>query len=409
MRKVALLFLSILIITTLVPNKIFAQDVDSTTYRLVAPSIGESENGITTSQNFTSLNDSSPVDDFTTTSTNYSLTGGTAKFSEANVPSITCFETSTSSGTCSIGTNGMQEVCSSPGCYDRAKFLINAQNNPDDTRYAVQISTSSAFTSNVFYVEPVTRLIKSALTVSDFVYKCDWEGTTLAGFCGSSNTTWQKYNILGLSPNVTYYIRIAALHGSSTDGSFTQSAWSSSANTTTQNTSLSVDIDIATSTAGSSTPPYIISLGTMVAGSITTSTNYIITRLTTNAISGITMYITGTNGGLLNGVNLIANVNADLAVSTEGYGLRNDSTTNSSSFSSFIGIITVSSTPSDFTDAGATNKVGSPTTAFVPLFTSNSLPLHTGVSGYRVKAKPLITRSTGSYTETITYIPVGSY
>jgi len=392
----------------MLPRAYFAQDLDSTTYRLVAPSTGESITGTQNSTNYSVLGDSSSVDDFTTTSTTYKSIGGTGAAIEANVPSITCFETSTSSGTCSIGSNGLQEVCSTPGCYDRAKFLINAQGNPDDTRYAIQISTVSDFSSSVYYVDPVSRTIKTSLNLSDFIYKCDWEGTSLASYCASANTTWQRYNILGLTPGTTYYLRAAALHGSTNSGSFTQSSWSSTASSSTQNTSLSIDVDIASSTAGSSSPPYIINLGSMTPNAVTTSSNYIIFRLSTNALSGVILSIKGTNGGLSNGVSLIANVNADLA-SNVGYGLRNDSTTNSASFTSFIGNINVSSTPSNFQDSGATDRVGSPTTSFLNLFTSGSLPLHTGISGYKVKAKPDLSKTPGNYSETLTYIPTASF
>lgn len=407
MKKFALLFLTVLVIN-LLPIKSFAQDLDSTTYRLVAPSTGETANGIQNSGNYSALTDSSPVDDFTTTSTTYQARGGTATGIEANVPSVSCFETVSSSGTCSLGVNGMQEVCSSPGCYDRAKFKINTNSNPADTRYAVQISTSSTFTSNVWYLDPVSRSIKSTLNLSDFVYQCDWEGTALASYCGSTNTTFQRYNIFGLVPGTTYYLRIAALHGNTLSGSYTQSAWSTAASSTTANTSINLDVDIATSTAGSSSAPYIINIGTMSPNVVTTSTNYIIFRLTSNAVSGIVMNIKGTNGGLQNGANLIANVNADLA-SNVGYGLKNDSSTNSASFSLIIGTINVSTTPSDFSSGAPTDRVGSPTTSFVTLFTSGGAPLHAGVSGYRVKAKPDLTKAPGNYSETLTYIPVGTF
>lgn len=408
MAKFRIIFLALITTSFLFPAKSFAQDLDSTTYRLVAPSAGESISGIQNSANYSVLSDSSQVDDFTTTSTNYKAKGGTGTAIEANVPSVVCFETNTNSGSCSIGSNGMQEVCSTPGCYDRAKFQLNPQSNPADTRYAVQVSTSSGFTTGVYYLDPVSRTLKTNLYLSDFIYECDWEGTSSVGYCASANTTLQRYNILGLLPGTTYYLRIAALHGNTVNGSFTQSEWSTSATVATQNTSLSIDVDIATSTAGSSSPPYIINLGSMTPNTVTTSTNYIIFRTSTNAMSGIQLFIRGTNGGLLNGATLLANVNADLA-SNVGYGLRNDTTTNSSSFTTYLGSITVSATPSNFQQGGGTDRVGSPTTSFVTLFTSNALPLHTGVSGYRVKAKPDLTYPAGSYSEILTYIPVASF
>lgn len=401
MKKIVLITVFLL----LVFPKSFAEDLDSTNYRLVSPSSGETANGPVSSPTFSILVDSSPVDDFTTTSTNYTSRGGTASFTEPKVPQLTCFETSTSSGTCSSGSNGMQEVCSAPGCYDRAKFRIDTQSNPSDTRYAIQVSTTSNFSSDIFYVDGVSRLLKVSLTITDFLYACDWEGTTLASYCASPNTTWQRYNVLGLTPGTTYYARVAALHGSPTNGSYTQTTWGPSLSVATQNTSLSIDIDIAASVAGSSSPPYLINLGTMTAGSVTTSTNYIIVRHTTNALFGTRVLIRGLNGGLTNGVSTITAVNADLA-SNDGYGLRNDSTTNSQNYGTFIGTITVSTTPNNFADTGGADRVGAPSTTFNPLFTSNSLPLHTGVSGYRVKAKPNLTHTGGSYSEDLTYIPL---
>ncbi len=396
-------------------NKIYAQNLDSTNYTLLAPTF-DSISGIANSTNYSTLNGSSPVDEYTITSTTYQATGGTGKFVEANVPSITCFETSTTSGTTTCtgvpGGNGMQGVCSQPGCYDRAKVEINTQNNPADTRYALQVSTTSDFSSGIFYVTGSTHIIKNtALLVSDFLFKCEWEGTISVGYCAATNTTWQKYDILGLTPGTTYYVRSSALHGSSTDGSFTQSAWGPSATVATQNTSVALDVDIATSTAGSSSPPYILTMTGLIPGVVYTSNEYIIFRLTTNALNGIQMQIKGLNGGLLNSVtsSQINAVNADLAGVTSGYGLRNDSTTNSQINSGYIGTITVSSTPSDFTDSGAAAKVGAPTTTFVKLFDSNSLPLDTGVTGYKVKVKSALSQTQGVYSETITFVPTGSF
>src|SRR5579884_205798 len=37
--------------------------------------------------------------------------------------------------------------------YDKLLFVIDTQNNPSDALYALQVSTSSNFSSNVFYVQ----------------------------------------------------------------------------------------------------------------------------------------------------------------------------------------------------------------------------------------------------------------
>jgi hypothetical protein len=177
----------------------------------------------------------------------------------------------------------MQGVCGKEGCYDRAKVEINAQGNPDDTRYAIQVSTSSDFSSNVYYVDSVLRTLTASLDISDFIPKCEWEGTILSGICASANTTWQKYNILGLNAGTTYYARASALHGLDTNGLFTQSAWGTSSSASTMIPKLSLDIDIAPDTSTPTNPPHAIDLGTLVPGSVVTSTDMIVVRVSSNS------------------------------------------------------------------------------------------------------------------------------
>lgn len=399
-----------LLILLMSPVPVLAQNLDSTTYTLIAPSVGTPISGISDSTTYSQLIDSRALDAFTSTSTTYKIAGGTDKFIEANVPSVLCFETSTDSGTTSCtgvpGSDGMRGVCSSPGCYDRAKIEINDQGNPTDARYAVQISTASDFSSNVFYIDGTTRTLKTSLAIGDFIPKCEWEGTTSSGVCVSPNTTWQKYDILGLKPNTTYYVRASALRGSSTNASYTQSDWGPSTNATTQVPTISINADIGPSSGSTSSAPYIVNMGILSPLGVVTSTDYIIFRLTSNAISGVQTLVSGANGGIkLNtGSDLITATNGDLTSVSKGYGLRNDSTTNSSLDNTTLGTINVSASPSDFTDAGATHKVGAPTLAAVKLFDSNNLPIYTGVSAYRVKAKADTVLQSGDYSETITFI-----
>jgi len=306
----------------------------------------------------------------------------------------------------------MQGVCSSPGCYDRAKLEINTQGNANDARYAIQVSTTSNFSSSIFTIAGTTHIMKNNSTValSDFLFKCDWEGTVLGSFCASPNTTWQKYNILGLVPGTQYYFRISGLKGSTTNGSFTQSAWSPIVTATTAHTSISFKIDIGPSSSSTSSPPYILSVNDILPNTITTSTNYMIFRTTSNALNGVQVQVKGQNGSLLNGANTIPGFSGNLSTQTNGYGIRNDSTTNSQINGGSIGNIHISTTPIDFTDPGGTpNQVGAPTTSFNNLFDSQSLPLNTGVSAYKVKVVADLTKPTGNYTETLTALVYGTY
>ncbi len=68
---------------------------------------------------------------------------------EPNVPEVACFETnSDGSSECTTGpnflnVNGMTRVCGPNGCYDRGRFEINPQDNPEETLYGIIVETSS--------------------------------------------------------------------------------------------------------------------------------------------------------------------------------------------------------------------------------------------------------------------------
>jgi hypothetical protein len=396
-------------------SKAIAQDLESTTYRLISPSVGSPLVGTGDSTNYSQLIDANSVDTFTSTSTLYQIRGGTAEFIEANVPTIQCAETSTTGATTLCtgipGSDGMQGVCSEPGCYDRAKFEIDAQGNAADTRFAVQVSTTSDFSSNNYYLDSTTRLLKANLLISDFLPKCEWEGTVVSEICNSPNTTWQRYNILGLAPNTTYYLRFSGQKGYDTYGTFAQSEWGPSNYFTTQKPAISLNLDIAPDTTTVTNPPNAISLGTLAPANVITSSDMIVVKVTSNALDGIDSQIKGLNGGILliSGTDIINAVNGDLAALSSGFGIRNNSASNGAENSGTIGSIVVASSPSDFTDSGAPNKVGAPVSSFVALFNSNNMPLDQGVSGFYVKAKAPVAQTAGNYSETLTFIVIGDF
>ncbi len=407
MKKFLIVFLFLILA---IP--VYAQNLNSTTYTLIAPSI-DSTSGITNSTNYSILHDSSPVDDYITSSTNYSFKGGTAEFIEAKVPSIICFETSTNSGstTCTgiPGGDGMRGVCSSPGCYDRAKIEINTQNNSDDVKYAIQIATNASFTTGVQYIGGANRIPKATLTLSDFLYKCEWEGTIYSTYCVSANTTYQKFNILGLTPGTLYYIRAAALKGSTSAAQFTQSDWSVSATATTQNTTLSFDIDIAPNTATSTNPPYILNNINIIPESTFVSSDYVVFKTTTNALNGIIVSASSAATTLNNNLtaDTIPAYTGDLDTQSNGWGIINITATNAASNTANLGSINIYSTPTDFTEAGAANKIGGLSTTEVGLFNSNSLPLYNGVSGFKLKVRTDFSKPAGEYSQ-IMYVNVAT-
>jgi hypothetical protein len=399
------------IILTVFPAIVSAQNPTSTNYELVQPTM-DSVSGIEESTNYEALSNSSPLLEYTTSSSSYRLKSITASYIEAAIPTIACFETSTSGTTNCDGTpqnagNGMQSVCSSPGCYDRAKVEIYVEGNPDDTPYALQVSTTSDFSSDISYFDGATHFLKDALSINDFLFECEWEGTTAAGYCASDNTTWQKYNVLGLMPGTTYYVRAAALHGLEDDGTFTQSGWSPSASVSTQHPSLTLGLDVE----GTTSPPYSWTMPNLITNVVETTDGTATFSITSNALNGVELLVKGDNGGLQNTSNadIITSVNGDLGSTAVGYGLRNDDTTNSQTTNSYLGTITVSNLPSTFQDSATNNEVGQIPTSFVELFNSNSLPLLNGTSGYEAKAVSDFSISAGTYEEYITFVLVGTF
>lgn len=404
MKKLLIIFLVI------INFPIAAQDLDSSNYRLLAPSL-DSNTGNSDSSNYSLLSNSSPVNDYIASSSNYTYSGGMSAFIEAKVPSVSCFETSTNSGTTSClnipGSDGMRGVCSEPGCYDRAKVEINTEDNPDDVRYAIQIATNPAFTTGVQYIGGSNRFPKSNLTLADFLNKCEWEGTIYSSYCVGSNATYQKFNILGLTPGTLYYLRVAALKGATSAAEYTQSDWSASVTATTQNTSLTFDIDIAPNTYTSSTPPYELSAINIIPETTFTSSDYIIFKTTTNALNGIFVALSVSSADLVNILtgSTTPSISGDLDSASSGFGLRNDSTTNSQTNSGNLGTITINSSPIDYTDTGAANRVGGPTTTSTAIFNSNLLPLLNGVAGFKLKVKSDFSKPAGEYNQTLTVIP----
>jgi hypothetical protein len=413
MRKILPLFLTALLFPSLV-SAVFAQNLDSTNFTLIDPALDSPLVGDVDSTDYSLLFDGD-IGAFTTTSSTFRARGGIQTFMEPPIPTISCFETNTNSGstTCTglPGADGMFAVCTSLGCYNRAKLELNAQGGAADTRYAIQISTASDFSSNVFYVDATTRFLKASLTIADFIPKCEWEGTTSSGVCGSPNTTWQRHNILGLQHTTTYYVRLSAQKGTATDANFTQTDWSPSVNATTTDPEITVNVDIAVDTVTGSAVPYIVDFGQVATDVVNTATNMIVFKVSSNATSGVDTVIKGLNGGLKHTTlaDIMTSVDADLAVASSGFGLRNNSAGNAQNYTSTLGNITISTTPSDFSASGGAHRVGGVGTSFVKLFTSNDLALDGGVAPFYVKAKPAGSFSPGNYSETFTFVVFGTF
>lgn len=253
-------------------------------------------------------------------STNYRLYTSPEKAFVPAVPTVSCFETTTDgSSNCTTGpteltTGGMVAICGAGGCYNRARFEIDAQNNPADTLYAVMISEDN-FASDIRYVDASTFWPESSSThnLSDFMTKTDWETET--------------FNLQGLAAGTTYYIKIFALKGD-----FTQSDAGPSANATTSLGNVFFDIDIAGETGytAESSPPYSISFTgayQLIGGSAAiTNGNRIWMDAETNSEGGFAIIMNGKYGGLYSPTTTqtITSATANLDSVPSGFGLQSE-------------------------------------------------------------------------------------
>ena len=313
----------------------------------------------------------------------------------AAVPTVSCFETTTSghsdctTGPSQLSSGGMIAICGPSGCYDRARFEIGASNNPADTLYAVMISTDN-FVSDVRYVDGNTFWPESISThnLNDLHTKTDWEDP--------------DFNLLGLQSSTTYYIKIFALHAD-----FTQSEPGPVASATTSSGAVSFDIDIEDSNGISveTNPPYGISFTgaySLIPGSTpTTAEDRIWIDATTNSQGGFAILTRGLNGGLKSNTTgqIILSATANLNTTSDGFGIQSEYI-NQDSYPS-LGTI---SAMSDYSGTG--NYVGIVGTSASKVYEANK-PIFNGRMALKVIAKPGTNKTAATdYQESIYFVLV---
>ncbi|HET8991919.1 MAG TPA: hypothetical protein VFN31_02700 [Candidatus Saccharimonadales bacterium] len=291
--------------------------------------------------------------------TNYGSLPGYIETQQANVPIITI---------------------SNPGNnYDKLKFVLDAQSNPSDALFAIQVSTSSNFSSNVTYVTPSDTLTAN-LTTIDYQTYASWGGST-------------GQNIIGLSPNTTYYV-----HARATQGQFSESAWGpvSNASTVGQQLSYCVYTNANCAAAGSA-----VAFGGLTAGAISASPTNIGVDFATNADLGGNVYIYSQNGGLTSVSNAytIASATADLSTASSGYGAQVASVSQTSG-GPLAGV-------SPYNGTG--NNVGALSTSIQSILTSAN-PINGGSAAVKLLVLPSSTApDANDYSDTLTLIAAASF
>lgn len=186
--------------------------------------------------------------------------------------------------------------------YSKLQLIINPSGNPDDTTYAVAISTDNFLTTQ--YVQS-DNTVGPSLGLEDFRDYTSW-----GGIDGS--------NVIGLSPDTTYSVRVKARQGETSETGFGPIAIAATAQV-----SVVFDIDIA-STDVKTSPPYLLNFGNVNPGGVVDSPELIWLDLESNAESGAFVYVVSDNGGLLSATtgHTISAVSGDLDVLDEGIGAQ---------------------------------------------------------------------------------------
>lgn len=265
--------------------------------------------------------------------------------------------------------------------YNKLKIILNSGSNPSDAEFAISIS-SDAFVSD-------TKYVQNDHTIAAQLNDDDWQSYTAWG--GASG-----FEIIGLTPGTTYTVKVAARQGW-----YTQSGYGPTATAATDNPSITFDIDVSSIDTETS-PPYTLDFGTVSLAAVNTASSKIWLDIATNAESGGYMYIYGQNNGLLstNTAYTISSVTGNLASLGEGFGIQNNSATQSSG-----GPLSPLSPYN-----GASDNVGIVNTTIREIYSTSQSPIIGGRGSILLKMKPSSTTpSSNDYSDTLTIIASGTF
>jgi hypothetical protein len=332
----------------------------STNYKLEGFSLGNGGGGNVGSSNYSMEGNAGEVNGSQMVGGSYDLGAGLLFVQQANAPKAASF---TNPG----------------GASDTLHLVIDNQNNPSDTIYAIAISPDN-FVTNYF--------VKSDHTIGGTLATADYQTYSLWGGSGG-------IDIIGLQANTTYSVKIKAMQGK-----YTETGYGPVATAATAASVLTLEIDVAP-TDIQTTPPYIIDMGDLNPGSLVTSSSHVWVSLTTNADNGGSVFVYGQNGGLhsVTAGYTISTVAGDLSSLSSGFGAQGVGATQTSG-----GPFTI-----DVGYTGSGGVVGVTDTLVRQIFLTTA-PVTGGRASFVVKAKSANdTPEASDYTETLTVIAAANY
>ena len=146
----------------------------------------------------------------------------------------------------------------------------------------------------------------------------------------------------------------------------------------------------------------ILNFGSVSLGSVNTASNRIWMDIDTNAESGGYVYIYSANNGLLSAhtSHTISSVTGNLAALSEGFGIQNNSATQTSG-----GPLTALSPYN-----GAADNVGIVNSTIRELYSTGTNPIVGGRASVTLKMKPSAsTPASSDYSDTLTLIAAGTF
>ena len=252
--------------------------------------------------------------------------------------------------------------------------MLAVGGNPTDTKFAIAISSDNWTTTN-------------------YVQSDDTVGATLSSGNYLTAASWgASFDIIGLTANTTYKVKVKAMQGK-----FTETGFGPEASAATINPTMSFGITTDTQ----SSPPFSVDFGNMVPNTVNTSPHQVNVTLTTNGANGARVYVTGANVGLHSAMasHTIAAVSGNLSVLSEGFGAQGISATQTSG-----GPFTIATL---YNQGG--NTVGITDTTVRDIFDVAG-PVVGGAGSFNLKAKPSATAPSASdYSETLTVIASASF
>ncbi|HVZ66921.1 MAG TPA: hypothetical protein VG917_01535 [Patescibacteria group bacterium] len=361
-QKIILLCICILSLSYLFKTNASAQTAPtSNNYKILDYGFGGGGTASSSSNNYSLFGTLGQVDQGSPSSSNYFLGAGLEYEIMASAPAAPTFVNQNNS-------------------YNKLHLTINrGGNDPTDYQYAIQIAASQSGTF---------QYVQADNTVGSNFDNSNWQ--TYPAWGGSSGI-----DVIGLIPGSIYYARVAARQGQF----YTQSDWGPIATASTVNPTMSFSV----TTTSQSVPPFTVAIGTINPGSVSTSSDKVISTVSTNAVNGAVVYVQGTNTGLKSTTAAnytIPSSSTDLAAALEGYGARG--TTVSQSSGGPMNLIAPYN--------GSGNNVGILDTSERALADTSNSPITSGQVQFELKAKAKNTTPEASdYSDILTVVVGGDF